>query len=265
MPSVGMGSHTQTNALASLCTLLVPRIWADTQLIKHSPKTDELNSKQSSLQTVEKQSQSVSSRNAHRLAPSAYTPYTTTITSRCNTFQADTELQSVFGAFCIRVIRQTQSNSILVFVALLYVRRLRLRNLNMSGSYQKPSRGLDFRLFALGMMLACKMQEDRWGADVIMAAVQSPSSQNEHLSRSTWASILCVKNTAELALLERGFLVGLGYELFVGVEELTVFINEMRLVCDQSVARHTRTIFELHMQDRIFSDVATVIKRATCD
>ncbi|KAL2914849.1 hypothetical protein HK105_205591 [Polyrhizophydium stewartii] len=151
--------------------------------------------------------------------------------------EAAARMLRIFEAFCARVIEQTQAHPSLVFAALLYVRRLGERNPLLdrrSGPAERCAAcaaaaggscgssiaaagvritDLHLRLFALAMMAAAKMYEDRWSA--VEGAFK-------------WARLLCIDSDEELAVLERGFLAGIDYDLVVRGDELRTFLGDAR-------------------------------------
>ena len=112
-----------------------------------------------------------------------------------------------FIEFCRSVIDTTHVSHALVLVALLYIYRLRLAYPTVQG---KP--GSEYRLFATSLILANKQLED-----------------NTYTNK-TWSTVLHMDLT-EIYMMEKEFLISLGYKLYVSSQEMVRWIKAVRGMC----------------------------------
>ncbi|KAK9710329.1 hypothetical protein K7432_008484 [Basidiobolus ranarum] len=112
-----------------------------------------------------------------------------------------------FRVFCIHVLNNIRMSPATVILALKYVQKLKKMSQTMRGES-----GSEYRIFIVAMILASKFLED------ITYTSQS------------WSTITGMP-TREIAIMEREFLAGLQYELYVSNSDFLLWFQTIQTYC----------------------------------
>ncbi|KAI9325787.1 hypothetical protein DFJ73DRAFT_193541 [Zopfochytrium polystomum] len=116
-----------------------------------------------------------------------------------------------FRDFVSRLVEKTESTSVHVVVAILYLARLKSR-FGPALSADQGSSGLEFRLFSVALMLSHKMFEDL-----------CPLSKD-------WCRVCKIDSLREMRSMELEFLDGISYRLVITLDELRLGVKSLATV-----------------------------------